>query len=111
MNEIEYLPPQKFTYKNVCFWEPNSKQLLFLKRNGDKSASTMLTKSKKFLEFNCIQPQSKGLYKILPIKDYNKTTYSVDIEKEECNCQGYSIYGKCSHILAVKQYIFIHGSN
>jgi len=62
-----------------------------------------LSKARKINKLKLIE-QGINCYYILPIKGYNKSTYTINIQLEdyECNCQ-YSIKtGKlCSHILAV----------
>lgn len=107
--EVSYEKPRVYNFKNVMYWEPESKRLLTLKKDGNKEAGTILNKSKKFLELNCIQ-KSGDNYICLPIKNYNKTTYTINPVKWSCNCQGYSIYNKCSHLLAVKQKIYIEAN-
>jgi hypothetical protein len=106
--EIKIEPPEKFTFHNVMFWEPHSRQLLEKKKDGSTEAATMLTKAKKFLEFKCIE--RKGAAWICkPIKEYNKTTYNIAHEEYgwKCNCQGFANNNICSHIIAVKQFEFI----
>ena len=62
-----------------------------------------LSKARKFNKLKLIKP-GINCYHILPIKGYNKSTYTINIHlgNYKCNCQ-YSIKtGKpCSHILAV----------
>lgn len=105
-----YEPPRELNFKNVMYWETESRQLLELKQNGDKEAATLLTKAKHFLENDCIEQINRKLFIVKPIKNYNKTTYRIkNINDEEfiCNCQGFSKNGICSHIIAVKQKIKI----
>lgn len=111
MNDgITFEEPQVMTYQNVMFWESESKELLRLKKNGDVKSATLLSKAKKFLENNCIEKISASKWEIKPIKNYNKTTYFVEDTNKgyTCTCQGFSRNsGFCSHILAVKQWIFM----
>jgi hypothetical protein len=68
-------------------------------------------KANKFIEQGCIQDMGNGQFHIHPIKGYNKTMYTVNILKKDCDCQfattqrklGNEIY--CSHIFAVIQYL------
>ena len=114
MNET-FEPPREFTYKNVCYWEPESKKLMVAKSDGDTSAGTLLTKARKFLELNCIVKLSQAKWECRPLKGYNKTTYTIEMinNKLECNCQGYCTkqekgeFPICSHIVAVNQLNFI----
>ena len=108
--------PREIHYWNVMFWEPESQELIRLKKNGDKMAATMLTKAETFLMNKCIQKTSDG-FLCKPLEGYNKTTYSIKVNPFSCNCQGFCSKvkkgepGNCSHILAVKQFIFIEGYN
>lgn len=100
--------PEIIDFHNVMYWEPESKQLMARKQNGEREATTMLNKAHKFLMAGCISQKSEGIYMIKPLINYNKTTYTV-IEKDGgyyCNCQGFHKNGSCSHILAVRQFIF-----
>ena len=95
--------------QNVMYWEPTSKSLMRISSLGDKTAATMLTKAKKFIESHCIIEQNDG-YICLPLEGYNKTTYT--IKNGACNCQGWSSkqaegQGFCSHVLAVRQYEYL----
>tara|TARA_Y100000310_G_scaffold15342_1_gene15406 strand:+ start:5725 stop:6126 length:402 start_codon:yes stop_codon:yes gene_type:complete len=118
-------PPRKVTPNTVMYWEETSKALKGMQDEGDKKARPLLVKAKKFLISNCIQQQSLTSWICKSIKDYNKTDHQVrSIEKGfECDCQGYNQKLKdleegrsdvkpiCSHILAVKQFIFIENYN
>jgi len=100
--------PEIVDFHNVMYWEPNSKQLIERKNNGEREATSMLNKAHKFLTAGCVCQKSEGIYMIKPLINYNKTTYTV-IEKDGgyyCNCQGFHKNGSCSHILAVRQFIF-----
>lgn len=114
-NEAKYTTieaPGVYTYHNVMYWEPKSRELLELKKDGSKTAATILTKSKKFLELNCIKQNCAREYICEPIKGYNKTTYNISISPDgeySCDCQGFENSKFCSHCLAVKQFIFING--
>tara|TARA_R100001530_G_scaffold125792_2_gene94418 strand:+ start:4855 stop:5130 length:276 start_codon:yes stop_codon:yes gene_type:complete len=62
-----------------------------------------LSKARKFNKLKLIVPRNDG-YKVLPIPNYNKTTYKIDINNQ-CNCQYNVKTGNyCSHILAVSLY-------
>jgi hypothetical protein len=101
-----YEPPREITFRNVMFWEPESKELLRLKNSGVKEVSTILTKAEDFLRNDCIVEIGFGEFICKPIKGYNKTTYK--IKNGECNCQGFARgLGFCSHTIAVKQFKFI----
>lgn len=94
---------------NVMYWEPTSKSLMRISSSGDKTAATMLSKARKFIEAHCIIEQNDG-YICLPLEGYNKTTYT--IKNGTCNCQGWSSkqaegQGFCSHVLAVRQYEYL----
>jgi len=114
MDKIE--PPSEFTFRNVMFWHPESRKLVELKQNGDKKAATILTKSQKFLENDCIEETGvSGVNKrwiCKPIEGYNKTTYAILFNGTKdlwiCNCQGFDRSGFCSHQLAVKQWEYMH---
>lgn len=101
-------PPERVNFRTVAFWEPRSQQLLALKENGDTEAVTLLTKAKKFLEYDCIERDGEN-WICKPIKGYNNTTYHI-IEMGDtliCDCQGYANKQFCSHCLAVLQFDFI----
>ncbi len=106
-------PPQKIDFHRVIYWEPTSQQLLSQKEDGDTESATLLTKSKKFLEFDCIQDAGNGKFKILPIAGYKKTAYLIEDTDSgfKCNCQGFNSNKFCSHVLAVTQFIFIREWN
>lgn len=107
----EIQPPTKFTYRNVMFWCPESRELVRLKKDGDKTAATLLTKAQKFLEFKCVKENLNG-WAIMPIEGYNKTTHYINMSME-CNCQGFNKKkkdegkGYCSHCLAVEMFKFM----
>ena len=62
-------------------------------------------KAKKLFELGCVQRVSDTMWKVLPIKNYNSTTYSVWRHQSGslmCSCQFFQSAGKpCSHIMAV----------
>ena len=69
-------------------------------------------KANKFIENNCIINEGNGLFRVYPIRGYNKTTYTVDINNRDCNCQHATNQKRlgltnitCSHIFAVIQYL------
>lgn len=111
---IKIEKPDVFTYKNVIYWEPESQQLLRLKRDGSKEAGTLLKKAQDFLVFECIEEKDDGFI-CKPIKGYNTKTYN--IINNQCNCQGFSTKLKngekpmCSHTLAVKLYLYVRRKN
>lgn len=111
--QVVYEAPHVVSFKNVMFWEKDSKRLLELKKGGNKQSATLLTKAKKFLEAHSIKRIGLNSWEILPILNYNKSTYTVQDTKEGwiCNCQGFSNNNFCSHILAVKQFEFMEGYN
>ena len=102
-------PPKEFKPQNVMYWEPKSQTLLRQKKDGNIEAATLLTKAQTFLENNCIQLAGADKFICKPIEGYNKTTYQINdvIGEYRCNCQGYNKNGFCSHVLAVKQFVFI----
>lgn len=112
---ISYEPPRKVDFHNVMYWEIKSKQLMELKKNGEKSPATMLSKAKKFLEHNCVEKVGNNEWIVKPIKGYNKTTYKIILSPNtntwSCNCQGFKNLDFCSHILAIKQHEFIETYN
>ena len=71
-----YEEPKEITINNVMYWEETSQTL----RSQSKGKS-LLTKAKKFLENNCIQRVAHSLtcWECLPIKDYNKTIYRINL--------------------------------
>jgi len=73
---------------------------------------TQKEKALKFLENDCVEEVKNGVFKVLPIEGYNKTTYMVNIFERDCNCQHATnqkninvINISCSHIYAVIQYL------
>jgi len=118
--EIEKIePPKVYAPWNVMFWEPESQNLIRLKKDGSKEAATLLTKSRNFLEASCIKLVEKNKWECLPLPGYNKTTYKIELRDDGyfCNCQGYNTKLKkgeeptCSHIIAIKQFMFMRGNN
>ena len=112
-------PPEEFTYRNVMYWEPDSMELIKLKKDGSKQAATLLTKAEDFLLNDCIVRTNIG-WDCLPIEGYNSTTYHIFIDQYSnfaCNCQGFvskvknGEKGICSHIVAVKQFNFMEIHN
>lgn len=120
--EIEtFEPPVEYNEDNVVYWHKESKELRTASKSGDKKAGTLLTKAKEFLFNDCIKQENGTTWLCLPIPDYNKSTYNIRLTSEgwDCNCQGFNkkqsdfkdgnsnIKPICSHILAVKQFMFI----
>ena len=97
------------TPDNVYFWEDHSQQLLKLKGSGDRTSGSLLTKAKKFLLNDCVKPADPNEWDILPIENYNKTIHKVSLGVGGffCTCQGFKNNNFCSHVLAVKQFVFI----
>ena len=65
-----------------------------------------LSKARKFNKLKCVAKcDHPDIFYILPIEGYNKTTYTVNIEQQKCNCQ-YNVRSEkpCSHIMAVLLY-------
>lgn len=110
---MKFEPPREFTPQNICYWEPDSKQLMVQRKEGDSSAGALLTKARRFLEENCIE-KSEGCWICKPIKGYNRKTYHMKLERIgwTCSCQGFKTKIEkgespiCSHIVALKQKIF-----
>jgi len=116
---VTYSEPLSYDISNVVYWEPNSKEL----KSSGKSA--LLTKAKTFLLEGCIVQINLSTWICKPVKDYNKTTYTISSTTEGlvCNCQGFNkklqeykqgkseIKPTCSHIVAVKQFCFIEEKN
>lgn len=111
--EQAYEPPREITISNVKYWEEESKRLMKLKKDGYKSSTPYLSKAKKFLENDCVKRSGDNSWKILPIKNYNKTTHFVQngLSGFYCSCQGFKNNDFCSHILAVKQFEFMQDYN
>lgn len=105
---IEISMPEVLTYKNVMFWEPESKRLVALKQNGEKTAGAILRKAQIFLENNCIEPKGTD-WICKPLVKYNSHTYTIKATAGgfECNCQGFGKNQDCSHCIAVRQFIFM----
>ena len=63
-------------------------------------------KVKKLLELGLIKKESYGVYIVLPIPGYNRTTYTIRQNFTEliCNCQGFGKRKYCSHTKAVMIY-------
>lgn len=109
--EIEtYSQPENWNANNVVYWEETSKEL-----RAEGMHGALLAKAKKFLENDCIKEIPFG-WACLPIEGYNKTSYEIKPGKQgfTCNCQGFKTRidkGEkriCSHILAVKQLMYIN---
>ena len=60
-------------------------------------------KIRELLTQKLIYKESEGVWKVLPIKGYNKRTYTLTKAGSNwsCNCQGFNTYGKCSHVEAL----------
>jgi hypothetical protein len=74
-------------------------------------------KIRKLLEYGCIwkvESTTGKIFKCFPIEGYNKTTYTILIDKlgEVCNCQYFIKNEKtCSHIGAVREFIARNGND
>lgn len=93
---------------DVCFYD-----VVFKKVVG-----SMRSKALKFVKNKLIEYYGSNTWVVEPIKDYNKTPYTVENINGTfvCNCQGYQMKLKrleagdldvdpvCSHVLAVKLY-------
>jgi len=96
--KIIYEKPKYLTKENIIYWSPEYKEL-----KGEYP--NICSKAKKFLQEDRVR-EFEGYFLVLPISGYNKTTYKVKINPDECNCQFFNKTGKtCSHILAVKMYM------
>ena len=104
--------PRHYDFHNVMYWEKDSQLLVKQKQSGEKEAATLLTKAREFLFKNCIVKREDHFI-CKPIEGYNKTTYTIRQIGDgfECNCQGFSNNHYCSHILAVRQFIFLEENN
>ena len=105
MKPYKIEPPKEFKPWNVMYWEPKSQELLKQKQDGKTEVATLLNKARDFLENDCIQLAGANKFICKPIAGYNKTTYTINDDK--CNCQGYAKNGFCSHCLAVCQFIYM----
>lgn len=115
---MEISEPEVYTSKNVMFWEPHSKELLELKKEGKEQTGTLLSKARKFIENGCIRRE--GAHFICkPLQNYNSTQYLIKNTEKGlvCDCQGCQTKLKhlekpfCCHILAVYQYCFLEEHN
>lgn len=77
-----------------------------------KLKKSQKSKVMKFIANDCVEELKNGKFLVHPIEGYNKTTYTVDIFKKDCNCQhatNQKKYGvkdvTCSHIFAVIQFL------
>jgi len=63
-------------------------------------------KVRRLLYLGCIKKLASGVYIVLPIPGYNRTTYTIRQNFTEliCNCQGFGKRKYCSHIKAVMIY-------
>lgn len=116
-----YEEPREYTPTNVIYWEDTSKEL----RREGRFGTSLLNKSRKFLQNNCIKQISDASWTCDPIKDYNKTSHYIISTTRglTCDCQGFKKKQKdfdegnsnikpiCSHIVAVKQYCFLEEKN
>lgn len=78
--------PPIITPDIAIFWDPASKELLMQIEGGDKEAMTLSRKARTFLKCKCIEKQGDK-YICKPIQGYNQTTYTIDLENQQCNCQ------------------------
>lgn len=75
---------------------------------------SILTKARRFCREGCVRPVrgKEGIFKVLPIRGYNMTTYDVNIFLDECNCQSNQLHGKiCSHLVACYLWDKLRSSN
>ncbi len=109
--EVTFERPEKLTFKNVMFWEPESRSLMRKTKDGRIVPTSIVHKASLFIENKCIEKTEKG-YTCGPIKNYNKTSYEITEHKGgyTCNCQGWANRlvkdgkGMCSHVLGVLQF-------
>lgn len=94
----EEKPKRLTNSRHVVYWAEESGMLL-----GD-----MKSKAQKFLEMGCIlETEDTALFVVNHIEGYNKTNHQVNIKHEKCSCQASRRNNIiCSHIQAVKLYIF-----
>jgi len=106
---IKIESPSEYAPWNVMYWEPDSQKLVRQKQDGSKEAATLLHKAQIFIEKECIDQTDAG-WICKPLSGYNKTTYKINSDFK-CNCQGFNKNNYCSHVLAVKQFIFLRSKN
>jgi hypothetical protein len=83
---------------DLCCWDAESKTLL-----GSQKA-----KAREFNRLELIKYAGNGKFHCLPVKGYNKTTYTLEKRNGEwtCSCQWYCKQGLvCSHIQALWLYL------
>ena len=104
----EINPPEKFEAWNVMFWEPESKRLLQMKKEGDKNAAKLLKEARKIIEEECIKTIGYSKWRIYPTSGHLEIVYLVTNGHEwTCNCKNYYKNSNCAHIIAVKQFLFM----
>lgn len=116
MELITYEEPKVYTAKNIVYWSPSLRRL-----EGVKQGKAISTKAVKFVKLGLVEYDKEAkVFKVNPIPDYNKTTYTINNRGDghfECNCQFYNTVSKdwthpsCSHIQAVKFYLEIRRHN
>jgi len=84
----------------------NTNKIIHYDSNQKKLSGTILSKAKRFVSLNKVIRLTLYMWKIEPIKGYNKTTHYVEYSpidhKFICDCQYNQITGRtCSHIQAV----------
>lgn len=118
---VKYEPPQRYTERNVVYWEPTTKELIAF---SEKKSKPLISKARRFLLDGCIERISDGEWECRPLVGYNKTSYYIKSVSGgfSCNCQGFRKAEKdysegngfkpiCSHVLAVIQRGFIDSKN
>lgn len=96
--ETEKKPEKLTNSKHVIYWYEKTGELL-----GD-----MKSKAQKFLEMGCVlETEDPELFVVNHIEGYNKTNHQVNIKWGRCSCQASRRNDIiCSHIQAVKIYLF-----
>jgi hypothetical protein len=83
-------------------------EMMYYDSNTGMLHGTQLRKALSFIKHECIKKQEDGTFLCLPLKDYNKTTYTIiknEHGRSSCTCQYNTTKGlSCSHILAVNIY-------
>jgi len=86
-------------------------RLVYYDVMSQKVTGRVKDKARAFVQKGLVSKSSKYEYSVLPIKGYNKTTYTISTRGDySCNCQFYVKTGRyCSHCLAVMLYEKIYG--
>lgn len=82
----------------ICYYDHYKEQL----------SGSILSKARKFNRLNLVQRLGHEVFAVLPIPNYNVTTYNIKFNAGvySCDCQSNAIHHKiCSHICAVSLYL------